>query len=250
MSTLTAISLILLGYAFGSISIARLVTRIVAPSLNLEQVSLPDARTGGTFTLKTTGATTASLLLGPRVGGLIGVLDIVKGLLPALAVRLLWPEQSLYLWVGAAVVAGHIWPIFHRFHGGGGLSPALGVFLVIDPLGLLVCVLAAMLLGLFVFKEITVVVMGGAVLFIPWVLLRSGDLAAAAAVLLINVLLVLAVLPDVRVQMEARKQGKTDLSDSMDVIPMGRMMKKMMLKMGLKPNQRKVQDEDPTSPAP
>lgn len=248
MTIATAISVLLVSYLFGSISIARLVARIIAPGVDLEQVSLPDRGTGGTFTLKNTGATTASVLLGPRVGGMIAMLDIVKGLLPCLAVRLLFPGQDLYLWAGVATVAGHIWPVYHRFRGGGGLSPALGVFLVIDPLDLLVCVLAAMLLGLFVFKEIIVVVMGGNLLLLPWVWLRSGNLAAVAAILVINVLLVLAVLPDISVQLRARKLGKTDLSTSMDVIPMGRMMKKMMMRMGLTPDQSATADEDPSPP--
>lgn len=243
-----SIPILLLSYLFGSISIARLVARILAPGVNLEQVNLPDRGTGGTFTLKTAGATTASVLLGPRIGGLIGILDIVKGLLPCLVIHLLFPGQNLYLWAGVATVAGHIWPIYHRFHGGGGLSPALGVFLVIDPAGILVCVLAAMLLGLFVFKEIIVVVMGGNLLLLPWVWFHTGNLAAIAAILAINVLLVLAVLPDISVQLRARKLGKTDLSTSMDVIPMGRMMKKMMLRMGLMPDNSATSDEDLAPP--
>ena len=40
------------------------------------------------------------------------------------------------------------------------------------------------------------------------------------------------------------KLGKTDLSTSMDVIPMGRMMKKMMLRMGLTPDKSATADED------
>jgi len=225
------------------------MVRILAPGTNLEQVSLPDRGTGGTFTLKNTGATTASVLLGARIGGLIGILDIVKGLLPALAVHLLFPGHNLFLWAGVATVIGHIWPVYHRFRGGGGLSPALGVFLVIDPVGILLCVLAAMLLGLFVFKEITVVVMGGNLLFIPWVWFRTGDLAAVAAILVINILLVLAVLPDISVHLRARKLGKTDLSTSMDVIPMGQMMKKMMVRMGLTPDKSNTSNEDQSPPA-
>lgn len=246
--TIAAIPILLVSYLFGSISIARLMARILAPGVNLEQVSLPDRGTGGTFTLKNTGATTASILLGPRIGGLIGILDIVKGLLPCLVIHLLFPGQNLYLWVGVVTVAGHIWPIYHRFHGGGGLSPALGVFLVIDPLGVLVCVFFAMLLGLFVFKEIIVVVMGGNILLLPWVWFFSRNLAAVATILVINVLLVLAVLPDISVQLRARRLGKTDLSTSMDVIPMGQMMKKMMLRMSLKPDKRNTSDEDLSPP--
>lgn len=249
MPLFTVILILLGSYLFGSISLARLMARIFAPGVDLEQVSLPDRGTGGTFTLKNTGATTASVLLGPRIGGLIGVLDIVKGLLPSLTIRLLFPDQNLYLLVGVVTVVGHIWPIYHRFRGGGGLSPALGFFLVIDPLGVLICVLVAMLLGMFVFKEIIVIVMGGNLLLIPWVWFLSKDFPAVVAVLVINVLLVLAVLPDISVQLRARRLGKTDLSTSMDVIPMGQMMKKMMLRMGLAPDKSIMPDDDHSPPA-
>lgn len=248
MPSVTVISILLISYLFGSISIARLMARLVAPGIDLEQVNLPDRGTGGTFTLKTTGATTASVLLGPRIGGLIGILDIVKGLLPSLIIRLLFPDLDLYLWVGVATVVGHIWPILHRFRGGGGLSPALGVFLVIDPVGVLVCVFAAMLLGLFIFKEIIVIVMGGNLLLLPWVWFHSKNLSEVVAILVINLLLVLAVLPDISVQLRARRLGKTDLSTSMDVIPMGQMMKKLMLRMGLTIKSENTSNEDLSPP--
>ena len=148
------ISIILvLGYLLGSISIARLVTRIVRPDLELDSLQVTDKKTGGTFTLNTVGATTVSMMLGPRIGGMIGILDILKGVLPTLAVRFLFPDQKYFMAMGVAIVIGHIWPLYYKFRGGGGLSPALGALLVLDPLGIVICVLLAMLIGIFYYKK-------------------------------------------------------------------------------------------------
>jgi glycerol-3-phosphate acyltransferase PlsY len=222
------------GYLLGSFSIARLVTRIAAPGTNLERVELPDRNTGGTFQLKTTGATTASMILGSKIGGLIGILDILKGAIPALVVRLIFPDQPYFLLTGIAVVIGHVWPIYYRFRGGGGLSPALGTLLVLDPLGTLVSVILAFLIGLFLLKEISFMVMGGPILFIFWIAIRTGNWFYIISSIVLNIILFVAVIPDVAVHLRARKAGKTDLTTSMDSIPMGQMMKKMMEKMGMK----------------
>lgn len=226
------------GYLLGSISTARVVTQIVSPGTKLEEVDLPDANTGGTFTLNTVGATTASVILGPRIGGLIGILDILKGAIPALIIRLVFPDQPYFLFLGTAIIIGHIWPLYYRFRGGGGLSPALGVLLVVDPLSMLISVLVAFILGIFIIREISFTVMGGPWLFIIWIAIRSGDWVYIVFSILINVILLIAVLPDIRIHLKAQKDGKTDLSSSMDTIPMGRMMKKMMDKMGLSPNKK------------
>lgn len=224
------------GYLLGSFSIARLVTRIAAPGTNLETVELPDRNTGGTFQLKTTGATTASMILGPKIGGMIGILDILKGAIPALVVRLIFPDQPYFLLTGIAVVIGHVWPIYYRFRGGGGLSPALGTLLVLDPLGTLVSVILAFLIGLFLLKEISFMVMGGPLLFVFWIAIRTGNWFYIISSIVLNIILFAAVIPDVAVHLRARKAGKTDLTTSMDSIPMGQMMKKMMQKMGKKTN--------------
>ncbi len=224
----------ILGYLIGSFSIARLVTRIAAPGQDLGSVELPDRNTGGTFQVKTVGATTASMILGPKIGGLIGILDIMKGALPALVVKLIFPDQPYFLFTGIAVVIGHVWPIFYRFRGGGGLSPALGTLLVLDPLGTLVSVLGAFLIGLFLLKEIAFMVMGGPILFIFWIAIRTGNWFYILSSIVLNLILFIAVVPDVAVHLRARKAGKTDLTTSMDAIPMGQMMKKMMQKMGMK----------------
>ncbi len=222
------------GYLIGSVSLSRFVTHIVAPGVDLEKIELPDSNTGGVFELKTVGATTASMVVGPKIGGLIGLLDILKGLLPTLVIRLFFPDQPYFLITGLAVVIGHIWPVYFRFRGGGGLSPALGTLLVLDPIGIFLSVFLAMIVGMFILHEISFIVMGGPIIFIFWIAIRTGNWILIIYSVLLNLLLFIAVIPDVSVHLRARRDGKTDLSTSMDTIPMGRMMKKLMQKMGLK----------------
>lgn len=222
------------GYLIGSISLSRIITHIFAPNVDLEKIELPDNNTGGVFELKTVGATTASMVVGPKIGGLIGILDILKGFLPTLITRLFLPDQPYFLITGLAVVIGHVWPIYFRFRGGGGLSPALGTLLVLDPIGIILSVFLAMVIGMFILHEISFIVMGGPIIFIFWIAIRTGNWIFIIYSVLLNLILFIAVIPDVRVHLRARRDGKTDLSTSMDTIPMGRMMKKMMQKMGFK----------------
>lgn len=231
------------GYLFGSISIPRIVTRIVAPDKDLESVELPNMSTGGTFQVNTVGATTASMILGPKIGGLIGVLDILKGAIPTLVLRLVFPDDPFFLFIGAAVVVGHIWPVFFHFRGGGGLSPALGTMLVLDPIGILVSVLISFVIGMFILREIKMIVLGGPIIFIFWIAIRTGNWVYILFSIFINLVMILAIIPDIRVNLKARKEGKLDISNTMDIIPMGQMMKKMMGKFGISTDKKTAKDD-------
>jgi glycerol-3-phosphate acyltransferase PlsY len=226
------------GYLWGSISIARIVTRFVAPDKNLDQIELKNQQSGETQKLKTVGATTASVVLGPKYGGMIGILDIFKGAIPALILRLIFPEQPYFLFLGTAIVIGHIFPLYFGFKGGGGLSPALGTLLVLDPLGVILCILVAFVVGMFVMKNIAFAIMGGPVLFVIWIAVRTGNWIYIIFSILINLLLVVAVIPDVSVYLKSKKSGNADLSSSLETIPMGQMMNKMMRRMGIDPDKK------------
>lgn len=238
---------VLVGYLVGSISFARLLTRILAPDKNLDQVELPVAGSNQKVRLSAAGATTASIVLGPKAGGMIAVLDIVKGILPTLAFRLLFPEQAYFFLAGGAVVAGHIWPLYHRFRGGWGMSTMLGVFLVLDPLGVLVTNLVGMLLGFFILREYMVALVAGVWLMVPWIWIRSGDPAYGLFVLGLNLMLALALIPEVSVYLKQRKQGTVDMKSAMQATPMGRMTERLMIRFGLQkaPSESTPRRNDP-----
>lgn len=225
------IGVIVGGYLIGSLSTSRIVAKIVAPDTDLEKVELPDAVHGGTFNLRFVGATTASKVLGPRIGGLIGILDILKGAIPALVLRLIFPNEPYFLFAGTAVVIGHIWPVYYRFRGGIGVSSILGVMLVLDPLGILLCVLIAFLIGFFILKDPGVIFMGGPILYVFWSAFTAGDWLITGLVLVMILVLIIAMIPDYKYQIEAKKAGKS--GELLEEVPMGRMMKKMMGKFGM-----------------
>jgi acyl phosphate:glycerol-3-phosphate acyltransferase len=78
------------------------------------------------------GATNAGRVLGTRWGVVVGVLDVLKGLLPVLLVHHFLGIVSA-LCVGLAVVLGHIWSPFLRGQGGKGVATSLGAVSAVQP---------------------------------------------------------------------------------------------------------------------
>ena len=222
------------GYLIGSISFARLITRLVKPDQDLNQVEIPyDA--GGGHRMAAVGATTASLVLGPKWGLIITGLDLLKAVVPTLFFRLLFPEQTAFMFAGGGAIAGHIWPVYHRFRGGYGIGPVLGALLVLDPLGVLVSNLVAMLLGFVILREFLVAMLSGTWLMILWVWLVRGDPLAVLFVFITNLLLLFAAVPEVLRHLRDRKEGKVDMAELMQKFPMGRMTQKLMRKSKPRP---------------
>jgi glycerol-3-phosphate acyltransferase PlsY len=81
------------------------------------------------------GASGAFRQYGPGIGIGVLVLDIGKGIMVGLACRWLFPDTNIWTvaLAGFALIAGHDWPIFFRFEGGGGLAPGFGFILVLLP---------------------------------------------------------------------------------------------------------------------
>ena len=120
---LTSIALIAAAYVIGSIPFGIIVGRVITGR---------DIRSGGSGH---SGATNTMRQAGWGAGVLVLALDLAKGFLAEwLAVR--YASSSLTpLLAGAAVVAGHCWPVFAGFRGGMGLAAAGGALLVVYPLG-------------------------------------------------------------------------------------------------------------------
>jgi len=88
------------------------------------------------------GATNVSRLLGKKVGAVTLALDAGKGLLPMVAAGALGFEQNIVMFCGAAACIGHMFPLYLKFRGGKGVATALGIFLYLSPVALLVCAAA------------------------------------------------------------------------------------------------------------
>ena len=119
---------ILIGFLLGSIPTGLLIGRARGV----------DLRTQGS---KNIGATNAFRVLGPKWGGLVFALDVVKGLVAVLLTRQFGPSfgaspsavLTAALAAGVAAILGHVFTPWLRFKGGRGVATSLGVFLGIVP---------------------------------------------------------------------------------------------------------------------
>lgn len=86
------------------------------------------------------GATNAGRVLGRKWGIVVGVLDVLKGLVPVLIAGHVFGPHPAYV-VGLAAVLGHIYSPFLRGRGGKGVATTLGAVLGVHPWVALVLVL-------------------------------------------------------------------------------------------------------------
>ena len=115
----------LFGYLLGSVPTGLLLAKFF---------SKVDPRKTGS---KNIGATNIFRTAGKGLGILTLVGDVLKGMIPiGIAIQLSISDLWLAA-VGLSTFLGHIFPIFLGFRGGKGVATALGVYLVISPIAVL-----------------------------------------------------------------------------------------------------------------
>ena len=72
--------------------------------------------------------------------------DLLKAAVPVALARHLGGDAA-GLAAGVAAVLGHVWPVFHGFRGGFGVTTTLGALLVLDPVALIGAIVAMLVLG-------------------------------------------------------------------------------------------------------
>jgi glycerol-3-phosphate acyltransferase PlsY len=230
----------LTAYLIGGVSFSRIVTRLVAPEVDLEDVRFPAADGGEGEPLRGVGATTASIILGPKVGCTIGLLDILKGAALVLAFKLLYPGEFYFLIAAVFVVMGHNWPVYYRFRGGGGLSPTYGGFFVVDFVGTIVSAFAGMVFGFFIIRDALIAYTSGLWFMLLWLILFKGEWPYIVYGVVMNIIFTVALLPHIRDHLRKRREGNLDMGSGMEQFPMGRGMLKIMRFFGVDP--RKPQE--------
>ncbi|MFO7772459.1 MAG: glycerol-3-phosphate acyltransferase [Dehalococcoidia bacterium] len=117
------------------------------------------------------GALNADRHLGRAAGAAVSAADIGKGylaiwlaiwLVRSLGLEPVEPVDPVVLLSGLAVVAGHCWPIYIGFRGGGGQATTVGVFFALIPWAMLITAATS---GVFYFTgKITA---AGLIMFVP-----------------------------------------------------------------------------------
>ncbi|MCK4694385.1 MAG: glycerol-3-phosphate 1-O-acyltransferase PlsY [Candidatus Cloacimonetes bacterium] len=125
MQQIIAFSLILIiAYLLGSIPTSYLMGRI------LKKI---DIRKFGSGNI---GATNAFRVLGVKVGILTLIIDVAKGFFAIQLGKYILenPDDLFLIFIGLAVILGHICTIFLKFKGGKGVATSAGVFIALIPI--------------------------------------------------------------------------------------------------------------------
>ncbi len=144
--------LILFAYLLGSIPVGLVMGRCLGV----------DVREKGSANI---GATNVSRVLGKKIGLATLAGDALKGALPMLlAAWLLDGRQNAAVIIhicGGVAFLGHLFPVFLGFKGGKGVATALGVFLYLEPMAILMVALLFL------------------IIVIKWRYVSAGSLAAS-----------------------------------------------------------------------
>ncbi|MBI2355116.1 MAG: glycerol-3-phosphate acyltransferase [Deltaproteobacteria bacterium] len=135
------------------------------------------------------GATNLYRTVGRKVGVLTLLCDSLKGFIPVLAVKLSALPADHAAWVGLAAFCGHVFSLFLRFKGGKGVATALGVFLALSPLAVLIAL--GVFLGLvYKWRYISLGSICAAAVMPPAVSLLGGSRAMLLVTALIAVIVI------------------------------------------------------------
>lgn len=118
---LISLILPLMGYLFGSISSAVIVSKMMG---------LKDPRTEGSGN---PGATNVLRLGGKKAAIITLIGDVLKGLLPVIIASALTDGAWIPALTAAAAFLGHLFPVFFGFKGGKGVATASGAIIGLSP---------------------------------------------------------------------------------------------------------------------
>ncbi|NOZ63296.1 MAG: glycerol-3-phosphate 1-O-acyltransferase PlsY [Calditrichaeota bacterium] len=158
---LSLIAIIVLSYLAGSIP-----TSIIASKL-FRGIDIRDHGSGNA------GATNAFRVLGWKIGLLVALIDVGKGVFATLLISKLRFTGSpidflttdvVQIIAGMSAIFGHIWTIFASFKGGKGVGTAAGMLFSLYPIAGVIC-LAVFVIMLFTFGFVSLGSISAAIAF-------------------------------------------------------------------------------------
>jgi glycerol-3-phosphate acyltransferase PlsY len=188
--------------------------------------------------------------VGPRFGFMTVVLDMLKIAIPTLVFKRLVPDAPYFLIAAIAGMLGHIWPVYHRFKGGRGLSAVYGGMFAIDWIGVFATSVGGMLFGLLVVRDVFVAYLAGLWFLIPWLWFRTHDLGHLAYGIAVNIIFLVAMIPEMRQMLKLKREGaQEDFSQALQFTGMGRGIYKMARRLGVLKTQPTSNDDKEVSVA-
>ena len=117
---MTQVLVLVAAYLIGTLPTGYVLTRFLAG------VDLRSVGSGGT------GATNAQRALGTKWGIIVAIVDVLKGVAAIVLARVAGVDDAWVAASGAAVIAGHCWPVWLRFRGGKGVATGAGAALALS----------------------------------------------------------------------------------------------------------------------
>ena len=125
LAVIRVLVFLLLAYLLGSVPVGLVLSRLKGR----------DPRTVGSGNI---GATNVMRAAGKTLGIITLLGDAFKGFLPVVLALHYGLPPMLAAGIGFAAFVGHLFPIYLKFKGGKGVATALGVFLALSPLAILI----------------------------------------------------------------------------------------------------------------
>lgn len=126
-------ALIVFAYLLGSIPVGVILAR----TKGTDPRNIGSGNIGATNVMRAAGKATGILTLAG---------DILKGFLPIVIAFVFNESRAVIGAVGLATFLGHLFPVFLRFKGGKGVATALGVYLALNPIAVLIDVIVFVLI--------------------------------------------------------------------------------------------------------
>jgi glycerol-3-phosphate acyltransferase PlsY len=224
------------GYLIGSISTGRVVAALFKPGVPLpEKAEVGIEGSDRKMVMTFVSATSISATLGAKYGFMTYVGDVLKVFIPAMALKRLLPGTHYYLVAAAAGMVGHIWPVYHKFRGGRGISAAYGGIFAIDWIGVFISAIGGMLFGIIVLKDLYFIYMAGLWFVIPWLWFRTHDIYIVMYAVIINILFSGSSIPEARQWFKLKREDPNwaDWTQAWQISGMGRGIIKMGRRLGM-----------------
>ncbi len=130
------------------------------------------------------GATNVFRSVGKTWGILTFMLDALKGFIPAFVFPMLisrWlenPDPLINLFLGAAAVIGHNWPVYLRFKGGKGVATSAGMLLGVAPVAVgIAMVVWIMAVTITRYVSVASILAALSVAICSWIFYRTNGIA-------------------------------------------------------------------------
>ena len=211
LNLITGILFFIISYLIGSLSFARIFLFFKKSKTRIEdlKLSIPDSEDKSKDVFGA-GAGSASMILGTKYGIIIGILDILKALIPILIVNFYFPNNYYHLIISLGVLIGHNWPIYFKFKGGRGISVIFGSFFAIDMLGAIVTTILGLLFGMIVVENPLLGYSGWLYLMVPWLFFRTFDWIFIFYSISVLLIFLIATTPEIRAYLIHLKENNLD----------------------------------------